>query len=162
MRTNSPPDVGSNNWGRDMGSRREDSSVPPLDKMDPGLDITDFDRQAKAKHVFVPRPRRVTSPELIFRGASLDRCEKEELCSFNEESVDMDVECGDKWNFRSIGRPDVNLDTPPTRAGNPVIMDERFHEHSNVSSSMLYRPIARPMTAMPNAERVAWWNAASS
>ncbi|RHY40873.1 hypothetical protein DYB38_005085 [Aphanomyces astaci] len=76
MRTNSPPDVGSNNWGRDMGSRREDSSVPPLDKMDPGLDITDLDRQAKAKHVFVPRPRRVTSPELIFRGASLDRYER--------------------------------------------------------------------------------------
>ncbi|RHY54330.1 hypothetical protein DYB34_000111 [Aphanomyces astaci] len=69
-------DVGSNNWGRDMGSRREDSSVPPLDKMDPGLDITDLDRQAKAKHVFVPRPRRVTSPELIFRGASLDRYER--------------------------------------------------------------------------------------
>ncbi|ETW08574.1 hypothetical protein H310_01126 [Aphanomyces invadans] len=58
-----------------MDGHRAPSLLGSLDKKDPGLDLTDLDRQAKAKRVFVPQPRRVTSPELIFRGASLDRYE---------------------------------------------------------------------------------------
>ncbi|OQR98981.1 hypothetical protein ACHHYP_07364 [Achlya hypogyna] len=123
LRTNSPHEAG---WCRDA-------------KKAPGMDAAPG-RQAKP--LFAPRPRRVTSPELIFRDSSLDRCEKEELCRQDE----VDALLGDraKWQFRPIQRPDVELTSPPTRAGNPVILDSKFHELSTPTPEYSVALFSRP------------------
>ncbi|CAK4142115.1 unnamed protein product [Aphanomyces euteiches] len=165
LRTNSPQ------WTGPIGRRSQGEglfSVASMEKKDPGLDVTDDDRQAKAKRLFIPQPRRVTSPELIFRGSSLDRCEKEELCSVHEdvlmEGLDMNDE-GDKWHFRSIQRPDLNLQSPPRRTENPLIMDERFHDYAMsapVAMSfqpppVVHRPVVRPKAEYPSTGKNFKW-----
>ncbi|EQC36801.1 hypothetical protein SDRG_05634 [Saprolegnia diclina VS20] len=126
LRANSPPEAGR--WRA-------------ADKADPGLDV---DASRHAKPLCAPRPRRVTSPELIFRDSSLDRCEKEELCAHPDE---FEALLGDraKWHFRSIvQRPDVELTSPPTRAGNPVILDSKFHAFASPPASAFF---SRPKKA---------------
>ncbi|KAF0698772.1 Aste57867_10630 [Aphanomyces stellatus] len=183
LRTNSPQWLGSADGGGSskIGHGRGSTgafSFATIDKKDPGLDVNAHDRQAKAKSIFAPRPRRVTSPELIFRGSSLDRREKEELCSLYEEKIvegcDMEMDDDeDKWHFRPIERPDVDLTSPPTRAGNPVIMDERFHDYAmaasptnahdanNDTSTTLHRPIAKPKAEFPSGDHFARWSSTS-
>jgi len=72
------------------------------------------------------------------------RCEKEELAAVEEhQQMSYNGNVHDeytkrnnigillnreKWHFRSIQRPDVDITSPPMRAGNPVILDSRFHD----------------------------------